>query len=112
MQNNDGYRSAIEHAEASHLLVTEVLGELKNIMHRQQKLYTIIISSLMVVIVFIVSGFLWYLNQYDFTGEALYEYDVDGFYAIVDSDNNVIAQDITPEMWDNYLEWSKTNGEG
>lgn len=57
-----------------------------------------------------VGAFIWYLNQYDFTGTSTIE--ATGIYALVDSDGNVIAEDVTPEMWEKYERWLADNGNG
>ncbi len=113
MQNEDT-KVALEHAKVSHQLVMEVISEVKNMTHRQRRFDTVVILSLILVIAVIVCGFIWYLNQYDFIGTSHYEndYEVTGVYSIVDSDNNVIAQDISPEMWQKFLDWQvNVNGE-
>ena len=52
-------------------------------------------------IMLVVAGFLWYLNQYDFTNYE--EHSAEGFYAIVDSAGNVVGKDIAPEQLDSIL---------
>lgn len=44
----------------------------------------------------IVAGFLWYLNQYDFSSSEVIT--ASGVYALVDSAGNVVAQDLTDEQ--------------
>lgn len=53
----------------------------------------------MIVILLIVSGFLLYLNQYDFTSTTTTTTTntAEGVYAIIDSEGNVIASDLTSE---------------
>lgn len=57
-----------------------------------------------------IAGFLLYLNQYDYTSTQSYE--ANGIYALIDSEGNMIAQDISQETWDKFTEWWKVYGEG
>lgn len=57
------------------------------------KVIVTLIVTFVIAVGTIVGGFLWYLNQYDFVSEQT----VQGTYAIVDSDGNVIAHDLSPE---------------
>ena len=86
--------------EHTDFIATELLGELKaenkrkdSAIHSLQKIIvcTIIIAS--VLILSTICGFLIYLNQYDFTNTI----DATGVYALVDSEGNVIANDLMPE---------------
>lgn len=56
-----------------------------------------------------IGGFIFYLNQYDFTATTSYE--AAGVYALIDSEGNMIAQDVTPETWDKFTEWWNVYGE-
>lgn len=93
--------------EQQDFIVTELLSELKEENERKSKLLAqkektlrFIISIFLIVIIAVVSVFIWYLNQYDFTSEQT----VSGVYTLVDSDGNVVAQDITPEEYQQFLE--------
>lgn len=93
--------------EGQDFIATELLSELRLKNDRKSKLIIqkdktikFIITLFLIVILSIVGVFIWYLNQYDFTSEQT----VSGVYALVDSDGNVVAQDITPE------EYKKNNG--
>ena len=88
-------------------IVSELLSEMKEENNRkshQIKLLIKVIVTLIVVFTMatgsVIAGFLWYLNQYDFTSQQT----ISGTYAIVDSDGNVIAQDITPEEYEAFKE--------
>lgn len=67
-----------------------------------------------IIIAAIVGMFLWFLSLYDYTSveetQYDYQYEVDGIYAVVDSDGNVIAQDVPPEVWEMFLSWREMNG--
>ncbi len=47
-----------------------------------------------------IGGFIWYLNQYDFTSTI----EQTGVYTLVDSQGNVISSDITPDQINDILE--------
>lgn len=57
----------------------------------------IIIVSLVLALVCVVAGFLWYLNQYDFTSYDSSTTNASGVYAVVDSDGNILASDLTKD---------------
>lgn len=88
-------------------LASELLSELKEENNRKDLLIkrlckiiaTIVIISLLAVIG-TVTGFLWYLNQYDFTSEQT----VSGVYALVDSEGNIVASDFNAEEVESILE--------
>lgn len=80
--------------EQQDFIVSELLSELKEENERKSKLLAqkektlrFIISIFLIVIIAVVSVFIWYLNQYDFTSEQT----VSGVYTLVDSDGNVVA---------------------
>ena len=88
-------------------LASELLSELKAentrkdlLVRRLCKVVALIISISLVAISGIVAGFLWYLNQYDFTSEQT----VSGVYALVDSEGNVVASDFSTEEIQEILE--------
>lgn len=85
-------------------IATELLKELKEGNERkdariaqQQKDMTRIIFGFLVVIFAIVASFLLYLNQYDFSSTTTTTMTSEGVYALVDSEGNIIASDLTPE---------------
>lgn len=69
-------------------IATEMLQEMKR---NNKRSYTLNII-LIVVIVFLCSGFIWYLNQYDFVSEETHY--ANGEFALVDSEGNVVVADI------------------
>lgn len=96
--------------EGQDFIATELLSELRLENDRKSKLIIqknktikFIITLFLIVILSIVGVFIWYLNQYDFTSEQT----VSGVYALVDSDGNVVAQDITPEEYKKIMEDKK-----
>lgn len=95
-------------------IVSELLAELKQENERKSKLlkqkekhfFIYVVVSIIILLITVLAG-IWYLNQYDFTSEQT----VSGVYALVDSEGNVIAEDITPEEYDQLMEVI-ANGEG
>ena len=93
--------------EHKDFLATELLHELKLESERKDrqlgnlhKILTGVIIGALCAILMIVGGFIWYLNQYDFEGTTT-PTDV---YAVVDSEGNVIANDLTPEEIQSIME--------
>lgn len=109
--------------EHTDFIATELLQELKEGNARKDAQITqlyknqmrIFLGSL-IAICLIVSGFLLYLNQYDFSSTEEYSYEASGVYALIDSEGNVIAQDLTPEEIDRIMgvlaEYGEGQGEG
>lgn len=96
--------------EGQDFIATELLSELRlendrksKQLVQKDKTLKFIITLFLIVILSIVGVFIWYLNQYDFTSEQT----VSGVYALVDSDGNVVAQDITPEEYKKIMEDKK-----
>lgn len=85
-------------------IVSELLSELKAENSRKDKqihsLYRTVATIATVAfcaILMVVAGFLWYLNQYDFSATTTETITAEGVYAIVDSEGNVIGSDFTAE---------------
>lgn len=107
--------------QSTDFIVSELLAELKaenarkeRQIHRLHKTLIVTVSMAMVVTLLVVAGFLWYLNQYDFsatTAESITN-SAEGVYAIVDSDGNVIGSDFTAEEIQSFLEGITADGEG
>lgn len=98
-------------------VVSELLSELKAGNERKdqqiQSLHRAIIvitAVAMSVVVLVVAGFLWYLNQYDFSATTTETVTAEGVYAIVDSEGNVIGSDFTAEEIQSLLEGVLSNG--
>ena len=101
-------------------IVSELLSELKaeNARKEQQirvlnRTLTCTVIAAMLAILMVVAGFLWYLNQYDFsatTTETITN-NAEGVYAIVDSDGNVVGADYTAEEIQSFLEGVTADGE-
>lgn len=100
-------------------IVSELLSELKaeNARKDQQirqlnKTLICTVVTALVAILLVVAGFLWYLNQYDFsatTTETITN-SAEGVYAIIDSDGNVIGSDFTAEEIERFLEGVVSDG--
>ena len=61
-----------------------------------------IIFGMLLTIALIVGGFLWYLNQYDFSSTE--SITATGVYTLLDSKGNVIAQDFSSDELESILE--------
>lgn len=92
-------------------IVSELLSELKaendrkeRQIHRLNKTLAATIISALVAVLLVVAGFLWYLNQYDFSSTMTETVTAEGVYAIVDSEGNVIGSDFTAEEIQSILE--------
>lgn len=92
-------------------IVSELLSELKAENSRKDKqiqslhkaIATITAVALCTMLL-VVAGFLWYLNQYDFSATTTETITAEGVYAIVDSEGNVIGSDFTAEEIQGLLE--------
>lgn len=86
-------------------IVSSLLSELKNSNISKDKtiksLLKIICGSFVAVVI-LVGGFLWYLNQYDFSSSETIS--ATGVYTLVDSEGNIIAQDAAPEDIESMLD--------
>lgn len=104
--------------ENTDFIATELLKELKDSntrkdhyiaqVHKQHMLERL---GYLVAILLVVAGFLWYLNQYDFSSTEEYHLEATGVYALVDSEGNIIAQDLTPEEMTKIMEVLGTYGD-
>ena len=91
-------------AVGNDFIVSELLSELKVENERKgqhiQRLYKTLATTLVTAfaaVLLVVAGFLWYLNQYDFSSTTTESITAEGVYAIVDSEGNVIGSDFTAE---------------
>lgn len=101
-------------------IVSELLSELKAENCRKDKQIGSLHKAIIVVtavalsvVLLVVAGFLWYLNQYDFsaTTTETVTNTAEGVYAIVDSAGNVIGSDFTAEEIQQLLEEVNIDGE-
>ena len=102
------------------IIVSELLSELKaenerkeRQIHRLNTTLAITIAVAMLSVLLVVAGFLWYLNQYDFsaTTPETVTNTAEGVYAIIDSDGNVVGTDFTADEIQGLLEGVNTDGE-
>ena len=106
-------------------IASELLQELKAENQRKSlqisnlhKIVSRTIAMAIVAVLLVIGGVLYYLYQYDFTDTSYEErtYTADGFYAIIDSDGNVISRDIPENLLQEVLngksvqENSESNG--
>jgi hypothetical protein len=99
-------------------IVSELLSELKaenerkdHKINRLNKTLTITLIAAMLAVLLVVAGFLWYLNQYDYTSTTTETITAEGVYTIMDSNGNVIGSDFTAEEIQSFLEGVTTDGE-
>lgn len=97
-------------------IVSELLSELKAENNRKDKqiqgLHRVIATITAIALcasLLVVAGFLWYLNQYDFSATTTETVTAEGVYAIVDSEGNVIGSDFTAEEIQGLLEGVLSN---
>lgn len=76
-------------------IAMELLGELKT----QNKRLSAFLITVVALWFFTIIGFIWYLNQYDFTSTV----EQTGFYTFSDSNGNVISSDIDDEQMKEIL---------
>lgn len=102
--------------EGHDFIATELLKELKAENSRKDEqiksLHKVIwklVVGVLLTVMLIVGGFLLYLYQYDFSATDSWQIEktAEGVYAVIDSDGNVIGQDLTPAELEELL----TNGE-
>lgn len=98
-------------------IVSELLSELKAENSRKDKqvkgLHKVVAGTTAIAlcaIMLVVAGFLWYLNQYDFSATTTETVTAEGVYAIVDSEGNVIGSDFTAEEIQGLLEGVLSRG--
>lgn len=94
MSDNEKVRENIPEQEEQGIAM-ELLKELKEQSKRWFHAFLIMVA----VEVLTISGFIWYLNQYDFTGSI----EQTGFYTFSDSNGNVISSDIDDEQMKEIL---------
>lgn len=82
--------------EENDFIVTALLSELKAENERKSRIIHALVKVVcgcIVAVMLTVGGFLWYLNQYDFSSEETTTYTSTGVYSLIDSEGNVIASD-------------------
>lgn len=97
-------------------VATELLSELKRENERkdtqvkrlQLALVTVVLTAFLTLLS-LVGVFIWYLNQYDFSSEYSTVQTAEGVYAVIDSEGNVIGQDLSTPQLNELLE-ELTNG--
>lgn len=104
--------------EGTDFIATELLQELKESNTRKDqyiaqshKYHMMERMGFLCAILCIVAGFLWYLNQYDFTSSEEYNFEAHGVYALVDSEGNILAQDLTSEDMNKIMEVLASDGD-
>lgn len=101
--------------EDNDFIVTALLSELKEENERKSRIIHALVKVVcgcIVAVLLTVGGFLWYLNQYDFSSEETTTYTPTGVYSLIDSEGNVIASDLTPEEIEQLMEVALSDGTG
>lgn len=99
--------------EGNDFIVTALLSELKEENERKSRIIHALVKVVcgcIVAVLLTAGGFLWYLNQYDFSSEETTTYTSTGVYSLIDSEGNVIANDLTPEEIEQLMEVSLGDG--
>lgn len=99
--------------EGNDFIVTALLSELKEENERKSRIIHALVKVVcgcIVAVLLTTGGFLWYLNQYDFSSEETTTYPSTGVYSLIDSEGNVIANDLTPEEIEQLMEVSLGDG--
>ncbi|MGN1230055.1 MAG: hypothetical protein ACI4T5_10450 [Prevotella sp.] len=97
----------MEQDQGQDFIVSMLLAELKSENDRKGRLIqglVKVICGCLIAILATVGGFLWYLNQYDFSSTETITTTATGVYALIDSEGNVIAQDLSPEEIEAMME--------
>ena len=81
-------------------LALELLQEVKTQTKRWMIAFFIVVFLWAISIGGTIAGFIWYLNQYDFSGTV----EQTGIYTLSDSQGNIISSDISPEQIKEILE--------
>lgn len=104
--------------QGTDFILSELLSELKTVNDRKfnqikdlQKIVATVVISALCTVLIVVAGFLWYLSLYDYTSTETVTNTAEGFYAIVDSEGNVISSDLTPEEIETFI-GTVADGEG
>lgn len=87
-----------------HSLAYEIMLELKTTIRRQY----IILFTVICLWAATIGGFMWYQSLWDYSSTSTYE--ANGIYALIDSNGNIVAQDVTKEQLDAFREWWELNG--
>lgn len=89
-------KKVIEQNTSDNRLAFEIFQEVK----RQTKRWMIAFFAMVAFCAAMFCGFIWYLNQYDFTSSV----EQTGVYTFSDSQGNLISSDISPEQMERILE--------
>lgn len=99
MENRDN----VKEKDSNEVFAYELLSDSRDNSEKWFKAFCAM-AKINVVEVFVmlamVFGFIWYLNQYDFVSTV----EQTGIYTLTDSQGNVISADITPEQIEKIME--------
>ena len=104
-------------AHGPDFIVSELLSELKAENTRKdsqiKSLHKVVATTIVIMVATVlatIGGFLWYLNQYDFSSSDTTTNNAEGVYALIDSEGNVVGTDLTAEDIEGLME-GLANGE-
>lgn len=102
MENMDNVKEK-DKKDSNEVFAYELLSDARDNSEKWFKAFCAM-AKINVVEVFVmlamVFGFIWYLNQYDFVSTV----EQTGIYTLTDSQGNVISADITPEQIEKIME--------
>lgn len=94
-ENNEELKEDVKNFSEKSIAM-ELLCEIR----AQTKRWMISFFAVIILWFATIVGFIWYLNQYDFTSTV----EQTGLYTFSDSDGNVISSDITDEQMKEIME--------
>lgn len=99
MENRDN----VKEKDSNEVFAYELLSDARDNSERWFKAFLAMVKINVIevfVMLAMVFGFIWYLNQYDFVSTV----EQTGIYTLTDSQGNVISADITPEQIEKIME--------
>ena len=99
MENRDN----VNKKDSDEVFAYELLSDARDNSERWFKAFCAMVKINIIevfVMLAMVFGFIWYLNQYDFVSTV----EQTGIYTLTDSQGNVISSDITPEQIKEIME--------
>ena|GEM_PF-5415818 len=101
MEKLENNMKELEHEKTN--FETMVSANMETAKHWKHAVIAIVIAWALTI-----AGFIWFLLQFNFETSI----ESVGVYSIVDSNGNYVAQDISPETWESFIEWQKVLSNG
>lgn len=102
MENKDNVKEK-DKKDSNEVFAYELLSDARDNSERWFKAFLAMVKINVIevfVMLAMVFGFIWYLNQYDFVSTV----EQTGIYTLTDSQGNVISADITPDQIEKIME--------